>query len=499
MNKYLGYFIGLLSSKAVRAAINFLFVTLLARTLGPSGLGDWTMVLAAGALLHSFLLNWMHPTTVRFGREEWQKQNTISNSWSARLPYLLAGSMIIAVLVITDPAQWMEYFFHLSGGFRMTVLLAILWLWLSIETQNFLQLHESMLGLVLIPVIADIVPVLALTAIIISGALIPEQTLIMGLLTLSVISWFTALSWEARQLKTWFVWPKKNAVLRTFNYAWPLIPGFLIGYASDWGDQLLLRYFFTAHEVGLFQASYQVMILLLGVSTTLNTVLMPTLMDKEMLSPDNNGKFLFAAGPTMMTLGLFLLVPLVSFAPFGFHVLMGSKFARATPVLIVLCAAIPGSIISSLYGIFFNIQGRLWRSTVVYCGIMSATNITISLILLPRIGILGSAIATSVSYLIVQLLYMLDQHRYYNISSAKERILFLAILVFAVLQALIGDNLLIRLALCLLYLIALVFISRYYSLIDRGWALRILSGKIGGLGDFIVRVAVAPREGLDNA
>lgn len=495
MSNYFGYFIGLLSSKVVRAVINLLFITLLARTLGPNGLGEWALVIAAGALLHSLLLGWMHAPTVRFGREEWQRQSTISATWSARLPYIVVCFIITGCLVILDPARWLESFFHLSGGMKLTALLALLWLWLSMETQNFLQLREGMLKLALMPIFIDGAPVLMLIVIIIGRIILPEHALIAGLLTLNVILWSIALYRELKQLKVRWVRPDIETAGKIFSYAWPLIPGFLIAYVSDWGDQLLVGYFFTGHEVGLFQAAYQVMFLLLGVTAPLSTIILPKLIDKENLSSGINKEFLSVTGPSIITLGLFLLVPIVSFAPFCFRVLMGNSFADAMPALIVLCAAVPGSIIATFYGVFFSLQGRLWRSNVIYCGIMSAVNIIISLILLPRIGILGSAIATSVSYLVIQLFYLLDQHHYYRVSLGKCRILFGAILAFAVFQIVAGDGLLARLILCLLSLAALVFLARAYSLLDRECVLRILSGKLRILGDLMVRVTEPHHKG----
>lgn len=457
------------------------------------------MVIAAGTIMHSLLLNWMHAPTIRFGCEEWQKGNTITTTWSARLPYLLMGFALTIGLVIIDPAQWLERFFHLSGSMKLMALLAFSWIWLSVETQNFLQLQEAMFALALMPLFIDCIPVIILAVILISSTVLPEYVLIMGLLTFIVLLWSAALFIELRQLKVRWVAPNIEAYRKTFIYAWPLIPGFLLGYISDWGDQLLVRYFFTTHEVGLFQAAYQVMVLLIGVTAPIATIILPRLIDKETISSDAAKKFLTVAGPTLVTLGLFLLVPIVSFAPLCFRILMGSRFTDATQVFIVLCSSIPGTIIAIFYGIFFSLQGRLWRSTVIYGGIMSVLNIAISLILLPRIGILGSAIATSTSYLVIQFLYLLDQHHYYRIPLAKGCILFGAIMAFAMLQPLVSGGLLVRFLLCLFSFIALALLARAYSLLDRSWVLRILSGKLSWLGELVLCVAGPLNRNFNNA
>jgi O-antigen/teichoic acid export membrane protein len=500
MSKELGHFVGLLLSKGVRAVVNILFITLIARVLGPNGLGEWTMVIAAGTLMHSIFLSWMHAPTIRFGREEWQKQNAITATWSARLPYLLVGFVISISLVALDPLQWLERYFHILVSLRPAVLLAFFGLWLSMETQSFLQVRQAIFRMMLFPVFIDASPILIFILILAGlGRGLSEYVLITVLLMASAVFWGAALFWESRRLKVIWVRPSNKLVRKIFRYAWSLVPGFLLGYVCAWGNQLLLRYYFTNREVGLFQAAYQFMVLLIGITIPLGMVLLPRLIDKEMASSSAAKEFLSNAGPTVITLGLFLLVPVVSFSPFCFRILMGNKFSEAAPVLVVLCAAIPGSIMTNFYWSYFDLQGRLWRPTMIYGGIMSILNILIALILLPRIGMLGSAVAVSVSFLTGQFLYLVDQHLYYHISLLKGYLLFGMILAFAILQALVGENLLVRFGMCLLSLIVIVLFARKYSLLNREWLLRILSGKFRKLGEAILSVAGPINRDFNNA
>lgn len=489
MNQDLRHFVGLLSSKGVRTASNLLFITLLARVLGSNGVGQWAMVLATGTVLHSLLLNWMHPPFIRFGREELQIKGTVSAIWSTRLPYLLIGFIFAGSLVILNPFHWLNRIFHLPDGLEIASIMVFVWLWLSVETQNFLRLRENMLRLALIPIFVDLVPLLFLAAIFINdGNILPNHLLIKILLMLSITLWAVFLCYELRLQRVRWVQPGREDVCKTFNYAWPLIPGYLLGYVSDWCDQLLLNYFYSSHEVGLFQIAYQFMIMLLGITAPLGTVLLPRLIDKELLSYDTPKEFLTTAGPTLIVLGLFMLMPVVSFAPFIFRMLMGQEFSEATSVLVVLSSCIPGSIILNFYGSFFNLQGRLFISTVVYVGIMSTLNVVLSLVLLPKIGILGAAVATSISYLAVQLFYLLDQHHFYQLSMDKSRVIFIAIFVFAVIQPLVGVELIFRFVFCIVSMVLLVILARTYELVDREWVLRILSGKFIRLGYIVVCV-----------
>lgn len=499
MNKSLVNFMELLSSKALRAVINLLFTSFLARVLGPSGVGEWAMVIAAGTLLHSFLLNWMHAPTLRFGREEWVRYGSVTAIWAARFPLVIIGFFIAIILLIADPGHWLGRFFHLPENSNVSVFFALLWLWISVDAQNLLQIRGAIRSLAIAPVCVDGVLVISLL-LVFAGivGMVSSHVLIYCLLMLSVSLWGAVLLWQLWQFRFHWEMPTYETIKPVFAYGWPLVPGFLLGYTSDWGDQLLLGYFYTSHEVGLFQTAYQFMVLLLGVVGPLGTILLPRLIDKEVFSLNAPREFLVKAGPTLIMLGLILLVPVVTIAPLFFKFFFGEEFTEASSVFIVLIASIPGSIVSSLYGTYFNLQGRLLRSTVIYGGIMSAANIAFSILLLPRLGIIGSAISTSISYIIVQCLYFIDQHRYYNISMTKVGVLIITAFVFAIFQVFIGAGVLIRIIFCMITLISLVLLARNYSIVDRNLILRIFSGKMKVLGEFILHVTEPRTKGFTH-
>ena len=71
MQLHLSYFISLTVGKLLRIPLAVLAASLLARAVGPEGVGQWAMLLAVTTMLHSFLLSWTQAYNVRFGREEW--------------------------------------------------------------------------------------------------------------------------------------------------------------------------------------------------------------------------------------------------------------------------------------------------------------------------------------------------------------------------------------------------------------------------------------------
>lgn len=492
LNRDLISFTHLLCSKGMRALINLLYMSLLARALGPNGMGEWAMVIGASTLLHSLLLSWMHPPTVRFGREEWSLAGSLAVTWASRWPFLLLGLLCVGALLLLVPLQWLTHLFHLSNDLTSVVFISMLGFWLSSETQNMLQVRGEFskvgylsvsIGLVSIMVLAF----LRLDIVAITGA----YEIILVLQGLNTLLWFGALEKIWRESNFRWQWPVTVHLKRNMVYAWPLIPGFFLGFVSDWGDQLIIRYFFTSREVGLFQTAYQVMLMLLGSSALISSVLLPRLIDRNYVSPKGARDFMVKVGPTTIALGLYLLMPTITVIPYLFSYLFGTQFLGATNVFIVLCMVIPGSLLSSFYGIFFNIQGRFLHSTVFLGGVKIAVNLALSFSLVPVIGIMGSAIATAASYAVLQYLYYYDQHRFYGISLTKINVVFFLMCIFSVAQAMVGMEYLPRAIVCFVGLALLTVVARKYYVFDRDTILTLFSGSLTGLGSQISKVVVS--------
>ena len=476
----------LICSKGMRALVSMWFMASLARALGPQGMGEWAMVAAAGAFVHSLFLNWMHPVTVRFGREEFARTGSLAGTWASRWPLLAPGSAAAVLLVLFAPLTWQGALFHLEASLVPYVLLALLGMWLATETQNMLQVRGEFAWLGYLAVAADLVSVLVLLTLRWTAAAAGVELLLALVLGGNVLLWSASLFWVWRRSGWNRIRPARLELHRNLVYAWPLLPGFLLGFTSDWGDQMILRHFYTSREVGLFQSGYQLMMLMLGLSAVLASLLLPRLIDRTAASKDGARDFLVGAAPTAVALGLYLLIPAVTLLPLLFPVLMGEQFREGGGVFVVLCAAIPGSIISSFYGMFFNVQGRFFRSTVLLGGVKIALNLTLSLLLVPRVGMLGSALATAISYCTLQCLYLCDQHRYYRVPLRRSLALFTLVILFSLAQALSGVDAAARTTVCLFALALLTALIRRLGILNRDIVMHVCSGPLAGVGRLIL-------------
>ncbi|QMV61372.1 oligosaccharide flippase family protein [Pseudomonas berkeleyensis] len=403
--------LNLLAGKALRAPLWLLISALLARVLGPEGLGSWSMILAAGMLMNQLLLHWTQSITQRFGRVEWLDSGSLDSTFSIRLPLLVAGTMLALVALFILPFDWLQRFFGIRSG-EVHVLLAMLAFWCMAETQALQQVRERFVHLAWAPISADLVLMGAIAAI----ALIPmfnEATLaerLQFLLLAMACGWGGWLAWELRgigfrfPLRS-FSWSRLSSQML---FAIPLVPGFLVGYLAEWCDYFLIRHFYGEYEIGLFHPAYQYLLIFIGLPTALVSVLLPRAVqhfeEKGAVAIDLLVKR--DAPRFALVWGVLILIPL-TVLPGLFLLLVGEAFTSSAALLSIMLAVVPGAIAQHLFGVVYFLQGRLLISTFAFFLVKLLVNAALSAFLLPLIGVTGAAYGVVFSYMILQWLFVI--------------------------------------------------------------------------------------------
>ena len=112
------------------------------------------------------------------------------------------------------------------------------------------------------------------------------------------------------------------------------------------------------------------------------------------------------------------------------------------------------------------LQGRLFFSTVVIYSFKIMINIMLSIWLLPRYGIEGSAISIVMSYFCLQWLLVLDQYRLSQSSSKTPLYLLLLMQIYGLLMMFLTE-ILDRLLLSILFTIVTMLYLRHLALISQ--------------------------------
>lgn len=449
--------------RAVRVPLWLLVSAMLTHVFEPSGLGAWSMILSAATFLNQLFLHWTQSITQRFGRGEWSATKRLDGVWALRWPSLVLGLGMILCALTFLPLDWAQRFYGLDYEHRWYVLPVAITLWVMSDVQSTQQVSHRFSALAWAPIAADLglllcIGLLAYTAP--YGGKPGFDKAIGAIIATSLTIW---CCWLIRELsRTRIAWhlPDFNRWLRAARFAIPLVPGFLVAYLSEWCDYFLIQRFYGAHALGLFHPAFQYMLILIGLPTAVVSVLLPRLSTEF----DRNGnleirKLINRTAPQLFLLwGLFSLVAAAAL-PGLLLLLLGTQYEESSGLLQVLLIAVPGAMSQHLCYLACFVQGRLWTATVSLFGLKLLVNVGVSLILLPLLGVVGSALGAVLSYLLLQWAFLLDQRRHLEVPIGSVFVALLLIQSGGIALAL-TQGVWLRLGLCVVLSVGLIAWAR---------------------------------------
>ncbi|WP_447722256.1 lipopolysaccharide biosynthesis protein [Aquipseudomonas campi] len=415
--------LALLLGKLLRAPLWLLISALLARLLGPEGIGAWSMVLAAAMLLNQLFIHWTQVITQRYGRSEWSRSSSLDQIYSHRLPLLLLGGGCATALLVLDPLQWLNRFFGVDGDGKIAVLAALASVWLLAETQTLQQTQERYLRMAWTPVGVDGIYIAVLGSLLYvvhssgensSFSSVSLPLLFLMLACLWGVCWGRELMALRLHVRLRLI-RREDLRLMTL-FALPLVPAAVVAYLAEWIDYFLLRHFIGEQAVGLFHPAFQYVLVMLGLPTALVAVILPKLVDSvdradaqltEHLINVRLLQYIYAWGA--------LTLPMAACLPPVLAWLLGSQFDQSSTLIKIMLLALPGAVVQHICMTLCLVQGRLAFSTIFLFSVKLLVNALLSAVLITWMGIEGAAIGMVVGYIVLQWMLLLDQLRYFHI------------------------------------------------------------------------------------
>jgi O-antigen/teichoic acid export membrane protein len=401
--------LNLVIGKAFRIPLWFVVSAAVARLLGPEGLGQWSMVLAAGMLLNQLFLHWTQSMTLRFAYGH-SAQGGVESTLLLRFPLLVCAFALAVVVLVVTPDLWVLAAFGITE--RASVVLALFAFWMMAETQSLQQVRERFLALAWSPVLMDALLLVVVLIFVFwpgheAGSL-SSPHLIAILLSVLFFGWAGLLLDELRRSRFAGLNVRFSQLSPMVLFALPLVPGFLTAYFAEWSNYFLIRHFLGEFQLGLFHAGYQYLIILIGVPTALVSVLLPRLVRMY----DEQGEKLltnflsFQAPKLVLVWAVLILIPL-ALLPWFFGLLLGPEFDAAASILTVLLIAVPGAMAQHVYGMAYFLRGKLLLSTLLFFLVKLIVDFSLAWNLLPSVGLAASAWSVAISYLVLQWCFVL--------------------------------------------------------------------------------------------
>jgi len=380
------------------ALIGLALSGLIGRTLGTTGLGTYASALLLGNMMVTLLefgityANVYHIASGDVNTHEVMRANV--RIWAAIAAIgLTAGGVIIWL----EGPRWFP-------GIPTTLLIVGLVSFppnlLQFYCQSILQGYQDFKRFNLLTVIVQLTTFTLSALLILAfhqgigaalGAFLVGQFLSLGI-TLWVLRPYLARTPEVKEHESWWEYGRKAV-----NYGWKQHLSAVISFVNLRIDYFFVQMFLGQSLGGVYYAAIQMGEAMWIVSKVVSTVLLPRLAElrgheetRQQLTPLITRIVLW--GTALASLCAALLAK-----PFIVLVWHRPQFAQAA---VVLWWLLPGIVMWSATRIVaydFSARGRPELNSYL-AGVVLVINVALNVILIPRIGMIGGAIATTVSY-----------------------------------------------------------------------------------------------------
>jgi O-antigen/teichoic acid export membrane protein len=370
----------------------YLWLVVMARTLGPSGYGAWSLfnvTLSAATTLAalncgSALMRFLSGNRTR---------HEINQAVSTVLA-MTGGMLAIIVLLFVLMSRRLGLVIFGSQHARTLVVLvaaALVFDSLFEEMKNLLRarrLNQPWANLCLARLIPETVATIAAAWILRDVVAVSWTYMLVGLLCATGAVLYVFLHRNVR-----LVWPSRHIAKKYAKFGLPLLPGVLASTISLGADRFLVGHFLGLTQVGIYSACFAVSALPFFLIGPINDVLFPELsaLHDARQSQAFVERFLgiekFVFGFSVGAAAL-----LVSFPHQLLRITASSGFDSGYFTLAILGVQGIFMAIVMLYVLIWNVRLRVWTNTLFWVGSAIAI-VGLDVILLPRMGIAGAAVS----------------------------------------------------------------------------------------------------------
>tara|TARA_Y100000310_G_C20698261_1_gene827258 strand:+ start:3376 stop:4863 length:1488 start_codon:yes stop_codon:yes gene_type:complete len=207
----------------------------------------------------------------------------------------------------------------------------------------------------------------------------------------------------------------KNLVKKLSKYGIFLMATQVGGIILGHTDILMLTYFSGLSQVALYSIALPLSKLFIYFPRAIGGIMIP--LTSEMWAKDEKFKIIQGI-QSLYKYSMIVIIPLVlvtiSYSSFIIEILYGSQYVLAANTLKIL---VIGMIFAALLSInikfFAGIGKPAITSLLIYVG--AIFNLIVNIILIPKIGIIGAAISTSISYIMMMMISMIKLKKYIEI------------------------------------------------------------------------------------
>ena len=204
-----------------------------------------------------------------------------------------------------------------------------------------------------------------------------------------------------------------------FQFSWPLMFFSIIMLLLHKVDTIMVGYFLNQRLVGIYNAGVPIGELLSTVYLSFIPIMIPVMTDYYAQEDYTSFREIFHISTKwiyVFTLPLYILILL--YPGFFITVFFGSEYLEAINILRIIST---GVFFSSIVGPTGNILVVIGKPRIVLFDAVTAfvVNISLNILLIPRIGLIGAAVATAVSIIVHNILTIVQIFYYTRMTAFR--------------------------------------------------------------------------------
>lgn len=390
-------YIALIATQAVGSLMSFASVLLITRQIGSEGYGGIVAVIAASQIAQ-ILVNWTAVSVAKFGVEEFIDSEKIAKTFWLRFFVLTANALILLSLApfwLAILGGWLNVASDLYTFVLLHFGISALWIHIQMAMQGVKLIRQQ--GVLMMG--ERIVIFFSLLALTYFGNFSLHNAVlcyIAGPAAAMVIGMFLLRRYVFAKFT-----PDRGLIKDLIKFSAPILPYYLVGLFSTGAiDAIFISKLVSTRDLGVYAVASQVAGIALQLPTLANTLLLPFFVSLLKERRDEMLKPYFAHILPLATLSWGLLSSLMAaVASFLVPLVFGAEFlGSVVPMWILLSNSTLHIPILLGYGSLSN-ASSLTYIALVGAVASSIVNLTLNFLLIPVLGIEGSAWATSMLYL----------------------------------------------------------------------------------------------------
>ncbi len=385
-------------TKVISLVIGVASGVIVARILGPTGKGTYALIAIFPGLILSFIHLGVAQSVIYHIKKE--KATLAKQRINALLVACFVSSLSIVALIFLKDQLFSSFLKDVPSKYFPILLFLVPVAVIEAYSAAFLRaeekfkLYNGILFLVNVLTFFGVVIVLLVYDLGLSGmvALLCARSILGAVLNLRFTYWRTSISFRPD-----FALLKKNIAFGFKSYMQTLT-----GFLHYKIDVFMLAALLSASDVGYYSIAVGLASLIFFIPESIGLVLLPKLAG---LGEREANAFTTQVCRNTLFVTAIPALGILIFGRLGIRLLYGTEYLPACKALYLL---LPGVMAMSLYKIIGrNFTSRNKQEVTIFAGLVGLViNIGLNIYLIPRSGIAGAALATTVSYSITSIILL---------------------------------------------------------------------------------------------